>query len=154
MISEDKINSVLTENSDKIFFYALRHTGNESEAEDLAQDIILAILSSYKNLRNDDALYGFIWRVAQNQCRLWARKKSRSAATVSLDETETEIADEPEEEENPAVGKLRKELSLCSVTYRNLLIGFYKYGKSCDELAKEFHTSEGNVKFMLFKARK
>lgn len=88
MISEDKINSVLTENSDKIFFYALRHTGNESEAEDLAQDIMLAILSSYKNLRNDDALYGFIWRVAQNQCRLWARKKSRSAATVSLDETE------------------------------------------------------------------
>ena len=85
MISEDKINSVLTENSDKIFFYALRHTGNESEAEDLAQDIMLAILSSYKNLRNDDALYGFIWRVAQNQCRLWARKKSRSAATVSLD---------------------------------------------------------------------
>lgn len=154
MISEDKINSVLTENSDKIFFYALRHTGNESEAEDLAQDIMLAILSSYKNLRNDDALYGFIWRVAQNQCRLWARKKSRSAATVSLDETETEIADEPEEEENPAVGKLRKELSLCSATYRNLLIGFYKYGKSCDELAKEFHTSEGNVKFMLFKARK
>ena len=79
---------MLTENSDKIFFYALRHTGNESEAEDLAQDIMLAILSSYKNLRNDDALYGFIWRVAQNQCRLWARKNRQPFVPTSLAATD------------------------------------------------------------------
>ena len=53
---KDKINAVLAENSKKIFFYALRHTGNEAEAEDLAQDIMLAVLASYKNIRNEDAI--------------------------------------------------------------------------------------------------
>lgn len=154
MPDKDKINAVLAENSKKIFFYALRHTGNEAEAEDLAQDIMLAVLASYKNIRNEDAIYGFIWGTAQNQCRLWARNKSRNAAVISLDETDAELPDEQAEEENPDIAKVREELSLTSSTYRNLLIGFYKYKKSCEELANEFHTSEGNVKFMLFKARK
>ena len=56
MPDKDKINAVLAENSKKIFFYALRHTGNEAEAEDLAQDIMLAVLASYKNIRNEDAI--------------------------------------------------------------------------------------------------
>lgn len=154
MVTEDKINAVLAENCDKIFFYALRHTENELDAEDLARDIILAILASYRNLRNDKALYGFIWKVAQNQCRVWARKKSRQSDIISLDENNIDISDELVAEDNSDIQRIRTELSLCSSTYRKLLIGFYKYRKSCDELAKEFNKSEGDVKFLLFKARK
>ena len=154
MLSEDKINAILIENSKKIFSYALKHTKNMFEAEDLSQDIILAVITSYKNIRNDEAIYGFIWKVAQNQCRIWSKKKSKYSGVISLDENEIDIPDEPVTEEDSDIQKVRMELSLCSSTYRKLLIGFYKYRKSCDELAKEYHTSEGNVKYMLFKARK
>lgn len=39
----------------------MARTSNQHEAEDLAQDIVLEIVKSSQNIRDDRAFYGFIW---------------------------------------------------------------------------------------------
>lgn len=47
-----------------------------ADAEDLAQDIIVEIMKSAENIRDDKAFYGFMWSVAGNVYKNWCRKKA------------------------------------------------------------------------------
>ncbi|MBQ9718219.1 MAG: sigma-70 family RNA polymerase sigma factor, partial [Clostridia bacterium] len=59
--------AALTEaNMKTIFAYALNRVSGKEEAEDLAGDIILAVLQSAPRLKNEDAFYGWFWAIAAN----------------------------------------------------------------------------------------
>jgi len=55
--------------SKTIFSYCLARTASVQDAEDLAQDILVAFLSSVQNLRDEEAFYAFMWSVAGNVTR-------------------------------------------------------------------------------------
>lgn len=68
------------ENMKTIYTYALSRVSNREDAEDLAGDILLALLSCASRLRDEDALYGFVWAVAGNTYKKFLRKKNRHPA--------------------------------------------------------------------------
>lgn len=153
-MTNEQIHAIITENQEKIFSYALRHVSKIQDAEDLAQDIILTLLSSYQNIQNDESIYGFLWGIAQNKYAEWVRRKNRNEQFNFIDEiSESEIPSYHLDESNPYIELLRRELALTAANYRGLLVGFYKDKKSCRELAEEFGMTESTVKYLLFKAR-
>lgn len=146
---------LIEENLHTIFAWAMSKLYDKSEAEDLAQDIIYAVLKSVHRLENDEAFWGFLWKVAQNTLMSRLRKKR-------FDEVELEehfcgtywITPEDEFIKSEEIQLLRRELALLSNQYREVTVRYYIYGKSCSEISAELDISAEMVKYYLFKTRK
>jgi len=152
-----KFEQLITDSMKSIFGFALTRLGNTVEAEYLASDILYEIIRSAKNLKDETRFYGFMWRIAENVCADYLRKKSRHASRMAeLNET---IADESapalvEIIQKEDVNLLRRELSLLSKQYREATVLYYVENLSCSEVASRLHISTEMVKYYLFRARK
>ena len=72
---------------DKIYRYVVLRIGNETEAEDVTQQVFLNVLHSISSFRWKGAPFAaWLFRIAHNQVVDYLRKKTRQA-TESLDES-------------------------------------------------------------------
>ena len=115
------IHKHIEETAKTVFSYCLARTNSKEEAEDLSQDILLEILKSSCNLRDERAFYNFMWAVANNVYKNWCRKKVRQRQTFrELDENQSDDNEDLDSLliKNDEVNLLRRELSLLSEKYR------------------------------------
>ncbi|MBQ8782253.1 MAG: sigma-70 family RNA polymerase sigma factor [Clostridia bacterium] len=133
-----------------ILSFCIARTSSYSDAEDLAQDIIVEIYKSVGNLKNEKAFYAFMWSVAGNVYKQWCRKKAKKS---EVELTENLIFQNEEEEDLSEVYLLRRELTLLNQKYRKAIILYYIDGKSCCEISEILSISESMVKYLLFKSR-
>ena len=151
-----KLDARISENMKSIFGFALTRLGNVLEAEDLAGDILYALIRSAGNLKDEDRFYGFMWKIAENTYKDYLRKKSKRAAlTAELDDS---IPDGSESAEQTIIKQeemnlLRRELSLLSKQYRDATVLYYIQNLSCSEVAEKLQISTEMVKYYLFRAR-
>ena len=142
------------ENMKTIFAYALARVSNKADAEDLASDIILAILQSKDKIKDPTAFYGFVWGIAANTYKSFLRKRNKNSF-AELDESipyNDGVLEELCSKEELNV--LRRELSLLSKEYRECTVAYYFDGLSCADTAKKLGISLEMVKYYLFKTRK
>lgn len=142
------------ENMKTIFAYALARVSNKADAEDLASDIILAILQSKDKIKDPTAFYGFVWGIAANTYKSFLRKRQKNSF-AELDESipyNDGVLEELCSKEELNV--LRRELSLLSKEYRECTVAYYFDGLSCADTAKKLGISLEMVKYYLFKTRK
>ena len=154
-MDKHELNKKITEVSKSILSYCITRTSNQHEANDLAQDIILEILKSSQNIRDENAFYGFMWSVAGNVYKQWYRKK----CNIRECELADNIFDEKDEindiiDDSSDVYLLRRELTLLMAKYRRATILYYLENKSCSEISQSLSISESMVKYLLFKSRK
>ncbi|MDL2287300.1 sigma-70 family RNA polymerase sigma factor [Eubacteriales bacterium OttesenSCG-928-G02] len=138
-----------------LYAFSLSKLYDKSEAEDLTNDIIYEVLKSSNRLRNDDAFYGFMWRIAENTFKKHIKKNKTTF--VSFDEAFVGaylVTPEDELAASEEINILRRELSLLSKQYREVTVAYYFNGKSCSEISKELSISMDMVKYYLFKTRK
>lgn len=161
-MEQNLIADFAQENMKTIYAYALSRVSNREDAEDLAGDILLALLSCASRLRDEEALYGFVWSVAGNTYKKFLRKRNRQPIDpLSQDDLE-QLADpenftlelEQEEVRREQLARLRRELSLLSREYRECTLCYYFQGLSCRETAKKMGISLDMTKYYLFKTRK
>ncbi len=155
IMKKEMAAELLSENLKNIFAFSISNLFDKQDAEDLTNDIIVEVLSSVDGLENDDAFYGFMWRIAENTLKKRIRKKNSVSTKYNCDfygvNWET-----PEEQviENEELMVLRRELSLLSKQYREVTVQYYVNNKSVSEISKELQISEEMVKYYLFKTRK
>lgn len=68
----------------RVYRLALRFTGNETDAEDLTQEVFVGVYRGLARFRGDSALGTWIYRVAMNHCLEYRRK--RRLDQIPLDE--------------------------------------------------------------------
>ena len=137
-----------------IFSYCRVRTSTREEAEDLSQDILLELLKSHGNIRDDKAFYGFMWAVASNVYKNWCKLHTR--ATVA--ELDDRIPDKSPTLDNILIASddlqlLHRELNLLAEQHRRVTAMYYFNGSKVSEISKTLGTSENMVKFLLFKSR-
>ena len=152
-----KLEQRITENMKSVFGFAVTRLGNVKEAEELASDILYALIRSAENLKEEERFYGFMWKVAENVYMDHLRRKSRKAEHTA--EFDGEIAGEADSVldeivRNEELNLLRRELSLLSKQYRDATVLYYIEGLSCSETAEKLQISTEMVKYYLFRARK
>lgn len=154
-MEQKKAAEILSSNLKKIFAFSLSRLYNKSEAEDLTNDIICEVLKCVHRIKNDDAFYSFMWRIAENTFKKHIRKSNHKMIEFDKRFVGTYWVT-PEEEYLKAeeLNLLRRELSLLSKQYREVTIAYYIYGKSCSEISTDFGISVEMIKYYLFKARK
>ncbi len=137
-----------------IFAYALSRVSNKDDAEDLTNDIVVAILQSADKIRNPDAFYGYVWGIAANTYKKFMRR-NRRFLSEEIDENASDGTDFTEELfAKQDILALRREIALLSKEYRECTIAYYYDGLSCAEVSEKLSISLEMVKYYLFKTRK
>ena len=155
-MTKEQMEQIVLANMQKIYLYCVRRLGNATEAEDVASDITVELLGSYQRVKDDNAVFGYIWAVADNLCRNYWRKAERCETVEIPEEYAGMYQITPEEDliHRQDIALLRRELALLSKTYREVMIGHYIRQERCEEIARRLGISETNVKQYLFEGRK
>lgn len=155
-MTKDFIDNVIKQNMEKIYLYCLRKVSNTDVAEDLTSDIIVEMLKSYMRIENDEAVYGYMWSIANNLCSNYWRKQSRFSYDEIPDDYTGVYVPTPEDEyvHQEELTVLRRELSLLSENYRVIMIDYYIHNMRCEQIAVKMGISVNNVKQYLFEGRK
>jgi len=154
-LDQSTASKLIEENLHTIFAWSMSKLYNKSEAEDLTNDIICAVLKSVSTLREDEVFWGFLWRIAENT--LYMRLRKKKYETVEYDEKFVGAYWETPEDtfiQSEQILLLRRELSLLSKQYREVTVLYYIHGKSCSEISSKLNISIEMVKYYLFKTRK
>ena len=167
MMPQETVVNFIEENIKTIFAYALSRVSNKEDAEDLTNDIVLAMLQSADKLKSQEAFYGYVWGIAANTYRKFLQKRSnRQNREESMDKEEgsvvAELAADGDFAEEYAeklalqedMAKLRREIALLSREHRECTVAYYFQEQSCAEIAERLGISMEMVKYYLFKTRK
>ena len=155
-MTKEQMEIIIQENMQKIYLYCVKRLSNTDVAEDVASDIILELLRSHDRIQNDEAVYGYMWSVANNLCKNYWRRSAKENYTEIPDDFAGACCFSPEESyvKEEEIMLLRRELSLLREKYRQVMISYYISGQSCEEIANKYNLSVSNVKQCLFEGRK
>lgn len=137
-----------------VYAWCAARTATPTDAEDLSQEVLLAMLKAAPNLKDERAFYGFMWGVAGNVYRGWLRKKRMQPAALEDAETSAdprEIFGAVEAAED--IRLLRRELTLLSRQCRQAAVLYYIRGLKVAQVAPALDVSVSMAKYLLFKAR-
>ena len=116
-MTEKRASALLAENLSAIYGYAYARMYDKEKADDLAAEIVYEVITSAHNLKNEEAFWGYAWRIAENTLRRFLRK----TAIMTVEWTDDNVCCytlSPEEEyiqkeeEADTLYLLRRELSL------------------------------------------
>ncbi|MDF2715711.1 MAG: hypothetical protein K0R28_2636 [Paenibacillus sp.] len=150
--------SMIKKYSTRIFGYALAKTGHRQNAEDLAQEIAMALLGSVrsgKTIANWDAWVHTIC------CYTWSNYLKREKRHWIRAELNDRCADESVysngaggAETQEGLERLAMEVAYLSKLHRDITIRYYYERQSVDRIAGSIGIAPGTVKWHLFEARK
>ena len=144
---------------EKVFYFCLKKTGNPQEAEDLASEISLCILTALQKGIDPVSFSGYVWQIARNRYSRWAdQKRKRTGSVVSgTDIAELALIDgttvDAEYEQNERLSLLHRELAFISTEYRSIVLSYYIENQKIKDIAETLHLTESAVKTRLFRAR-
>ena len=153
-MTQKEAGELLSQNMKTLYLWSLSKVSDSWAAEDLCSDIIEAAIKSAPNLRNDDAFFGYVWKIATNTYKNYLRRKSRTHTVEISDDMpdgEDILSDLEDREE---LGTLRRELAFLSGKYRICTVAYYFDGLSIKEISEKYGITPETVKFNLFKSRK
>lgn len=160
-MNDKRVSELLSQNLTSLYGYAFARLYDKDMVDDLVNEIVCEVLESAKNLREEGAFWGFVWKIAENTFRKFIRREGISEQepfdpeqTAGLFEPSAEHTYLAQEEQNEALYLLRRELSLLSKTHREVCVAYYVENKRCSQIAKEQNISVEMVKYHLFKTRK
>jgi RNA polymerase sigma-70 factor (ECF subfamily) len=146
--------TVYRSESDALFRYLVRMTGDPDLAADVLQETFLRLVerppASSENVR------GWLFRVATNRLRDHARERGRQAALVARGRGFESVADPPPEPDE-VVGRreertaIRRALGALSVRDRTILL-MREEGFRHREIAKAVGTTTGSVGTLIARA--
>ena len=160
---------LVTRHQNRVFSMCVRLLGSASLAEEVAQDVFVAVYRNLDRFRGDSKFTTWLYRVVVNHC------KNKQAYRARRHEKKHESIDKPHETEgggevqrqlpshNPSpekelVAKQRRELLEQGLTrlkeeHRAVIVMYDLNGMAYDEIAEVLEVKEGTVKSRLHRAR-
>jgi RNA polymerase sigma-70 factor, ECF subfamily len=141
----EEFRSILALYQDKVFRLACSMLGDQTQAEDAAQETFVRVWRGLGKFRGESSISTWIFTIARRTC-LDALKARRR--TVGLDQ----VVEKPRfERDQLDVEGLLQELPERA---REAVVLFYLEDRSYEEVARTLDVPMGTVKTLLFRARK
>lgn len=158
--AQSLVQIFLSDYLQKVYYFCLKRTSDPAEAEDLASEVSLAVISSLNRGNEPEHFSAWVWQIARNCYSSWAERKHRHLEKMTeTDVYEQEIPDDQasileryiQEEQMQA---LRRELAFVATEYRELIAAYYLENRSIKEIAASLGCPMGTVMTKLHRARK
>lgn len=149
------MDAIYDEYFDKIYNWSIKKTNNKEDAEDLTNSVFLAIFEYFNKDIKVEKLENLIWKIAYN---LWSTK----AKNYIKEKNNTEFNEEYQSADNTDM--------LDKVIYREIVnnldnVGlttnekkafelYYINDLSIKEISEKLDSSDTNIKYYLYSARK
>lgn len=163
---EDAFTELVRTYQHKVFNIVFRIVGNRAEAEEVSQEVFVAVFKHIDGFRGDAKLSTWIYRIATNHARnrvKYLARRSQKSHQNFEDTTEKQNVDSPltshiADPHEEAVGKeleeiIRDGLAFLNEMHRTILVLRDVEGLSYAEIAEIVDLAEGTVKSRLFRAR-
>jgi RNA polymerase sigma-70 factor (ECF subfamily) len=151
--------SLLERFQDKVFRLAWSILRNETQAEDVAQDVLVKIWKGLPGYHGGASLSTWIYAITRNTCLTELKRRDRHS-TVSLQEPEMEAAAgsmaalQSADPEPGAEMDVESLLAKLPDNYRRAITLFYLEQKSYEEAALMLGVPLGTVKTLIFRGKK
>jgi RNA polymerase sigma-70 factor (ECF subfamily) len=145
--------------SAKVFHLSYSMIGNQTQAEDLAQEVLLRIWKGLPGYHGGASLSTWIYTIARNTC-LTELKRRAQHPTVSMDELgfaaaiDSVPALQSSDPESGLEMDVRQMLSQLPEKYRQVITLFYLEQKSYEMVASLLGVPLGTVKTFLYRAKR
>ena len=141
----------------RVYSLCLRMTQNQSEAEDLAQEVFIQLFRKIGSFRGESAFTTWLHRLTVNQVLMHFRKRSvKMEQTTEEGETPVQVVLGTENpSQMPVVDRiaLDKAIALLPPGYRAVFVLHDVEGHEHEEIARLLGCSVGTSKSQLHKAR-
>jgi RNA polymerase sigma-70 factor, ECF subfamily len=145
--------------SQKVFHLAFSMLRNETQAEDMTQEILLRVWKGLSGFHGEAALSTWIYAISRNTC-LTELKKRAAHPTISLQEPgfeETAQSFTALQTTGPTGGiemDVDHMLNQLQEKYRQVITLFYLEQKSYEDISQLLDVPLGTVKTFLYRAKK
>ena len=156
--------TLYSEFSDKVYFFALRNVGGEDTARDITSETFVQALEGIKTLRSEKAFESWLFSIAYKKCMDHLRVINRDENYEDNEQLEKMIdtsgLDEPVmlpddyAENADTAAKLKAVIDGMPADLRSAVLLYYYEDMPVSAVAKAMGISETNAKQKLFKARK
>ena len=139
----------------KIYYWAIKKTNNKEDAEDLTNSIFVAVFEYFNENIDIKKIENLIWKIAHNIWCTRAKKYIKEKNNISYDET-IDIGYEENTLDKIVYKEIVNNLDHIGLTEKELLSFrlYYIQDLSIKDISKKIGTSENNVKYYLYSARK
>jgi len=134
--------------SQKLYGFALKYFKNESDAEELVQEVFVKVWENRQTLKSELSFKSYLFTIALNQIRKYFNKKATSLRYLES------LQNEPEFSDNQAINDDNYESALTQIKLiieqmpprrREIFTKSKMEGKSSKEIATELNISAGTV---------
>ena len=150
----DAFRQLLERHYDRIYRIAYRFIGHREEAEDLAQDVCVALPSSLKSFRGDAQFSTWLYRVVINRAKDLKRHQSRSTRAFEEYGKAEDIRRGEEADNKKQLQWLEEAMSRLSHELRETAILVVGEGLKHAEAAEVLGISEGTVSWRVSELKK
>ena len=152
----DAFRALFETHKDKVYSIALRFTGEESLAMDIAQDTFLKLFSSIAEFRGDSAFSTWVYRLVVNAC---LDHKRRSWRLIPIADELIAVLRSPGDSLSALMhsemrSRVRAAVDKLSPDLRITVVLRYTEGLSYEEIAGVLNCSTGTVASRLNRAHK
>ncbi len=144
---------------EKVFRLSISMLRDETQAEDLTQEIFLRVWKGLPGYHGEASLSTWIYTISRNACLTELKRRSlRPTVSLSDPAIEESVDAFPSLQSTDPAGGAEMDahamLDQLPEKYRHVIILFYLEQKAYDEVAAMLGMPLGTVKTMLFRARK
>lgn len=134
--------------STKLYSFALKYFKNETEAEELVQEVFVKVWENRQTLKSELSFKSYLFTIALNQIRKYFNKKAttlRYFESLQKEPINTDNQDLYEGNYETALNQINLIIEKMPPRRREILIKRKLEGKSSKEIAKELNISAGTV---------
>lgn len=132
--------------SSKLFGFAFKYFRNESDAEELVQEVFVKVWENRQSLKSEYSFRSYLFTIALNQIRKYYNKKAASLRYLESLSAETFTSEAGNNENYElALQKLNSIIDTMPPRRREIFIKSKLEGKSSKEIASELNITPGTV---------
>lgn len=139
----------------KIYNWSIKKTNNKEDAEDLTNSIFLAIFEYLNENIKIEKLENLIWKIAHNIWSNKAKKYIKEKNNISYDDN-INIGYEEKMLEKVIYKEIINNIENIGLTDKELTSFrlYYIFDLSLKEISNKINSTESNIKYYLYSARK
>jgi RNA polymerase sigma-70 factor (ECF subfamily) len=153
----DAFRELFERHKDRVYSIALRYSGDQAVAMDIAQDTFLKLFSGIQSFRGESSFDSWLYRLVVNSC-LDQKRKTRRLAPLLGALIDALPAPEPSADERviraEMGGQVRSVVAGLPPEQRIAIVLRYTQGLSYDEIAEATGCSAGTVASRLNRAHR